>query len=173
MAKIERKYMAHFIDATFQYNGVGDTITWTPVWYRLGEDLEEYSVELNPIAEVEKNFLGDDVLIHTGYEMSAEAESFYAYIGDALSLKLQDIIDNNRDGASCLTMAIDVQLWHGGSTPGSDTYYQAVLRPCCVIPASYGGDTSGYQMPFEVRYLNNFAKTVYFTPDGNGSGSIS
>lgn len=156
--KLERKYMAHFIDATFQYNGVGETISWTPNWYRLGEDLEEYSVEMNPISESEKNILGDDVFIHTGYDPKGEAETFYAYTSDALFSKLQNIIDNSLTGQSCLTLALEVQLWHGR---GSGEF-TAVLRPCIVIPSGYGGDTSGYQIPFDVSYLNNFTKHGYY-----------
>lgn len=172
MGKIERKFMAHFIDATFNYTGVGDSISWTPNWYRLGEDLEEYNVEMNPIIEVEKNFLGDDVVIHAGYDLSGEADTFYAYTNDPMFEALQNIIDNNRNGAACLTLAVDVQLWHGG-TSGGNKYYIAVARPCIVVPDSYGGDVSGYQIPFAVRYLNNFTKHGRFVPDGNGSGTFT
>lgn len=168
MGKIERKFMAHFIDTTFTFTGVGEEITWTPNWYRLGEDLEEYVVEMNPIGEVEKNILDDDVAILTGYDLKGEADTFYAYNNDALFAKLQNIIDNNLVGASCLTLALEVQLWHGRS----NSEFTAVLRPCMVIPGGYGGDTSGYQIPFEVSYLNNFTKHGYFATDGSGSGTF-
>lgn len=170
--KLERKYMAHYIDTTFSYAGYGN-ITWTPAWYRLGEDLQEYTVEMNPACEIEKNFLGDDVVVHTGYDMSGEAETFYAYVNDPLFVKLQDIIDNNRYGSACLTLAVEVQLWHGGSSPGQDMQYIAVLRPCYVVPTGYGGDTSGYQIPFTVQYLNNFIKHGLFAPNGSGSGTFT
>ena len=39
--KIERKYRAHFIDASF---GTGSA---TPNYVRLGADLEEYNLDLN------------------------------------------------------------------------------------------------------------------------------
>lgn len=58
--KIARKYMAHFLDSSF-----GGT---TPAWYRIGEDLEEYNVELNPDTEVKKNILGNTTFNHNGYE---------------------------------------------------------------------------------------------------------
>ena len=173
MAKIERKFMAHFIDTTFTFNGGSDSITWTPSWDRLGEDWEEYSIELNPILEVEKNFRGEDVLIHTGYDMSADAEPYYAYNGDALFSKLQSIIDNSKYGANCLTLSLEVHLWISGSTPGSSTYHPAILRPCYVVPSGFGGDTSGYQIPFSVNYLNNFSKSGTFTPNGSGGGTFT
>ena len=40
--KIDRKYMAHYIDAGSLCGGL------TPKYERLGKDLEEYNVELNP-----------------------------------------------------------------------------------------------------------------------------
>ena len=50
--KIERKYMAHFLNATFG----GDT--GTASYVRLGKDLEEYSPELSANVEKKQNILG-------------------------------------------------------------------------------------------------------------------
>lgn len=167
MGRIERKFMAHFIDTTFSFDGRGSTISWTPSWYRLGEDLEEYIVELEPIGGVEKNFRYEDVVILDGYEPKGEVDTFYAYDGDAMFLKLQDIIDNNKANASCLTIAAEVQLWHT-ATSGNVTGYVTVVRPCMIIPAAYGGDTSGYQILFGVQYLNNFTKHGLYVPSPSG-----
>ena len=59
--KIERKYLAHFIDASF---GTGSA---TPNYIRLGADLEEYNLDMNPDIEVSKNILGDSTIKHNGY----------------------------------------------------------------------------------------------------------
>ena len=48
MAKIERKYLAHFLE-------VGDA------YVRLGKDLEEYSPELSAQVEKTKNILGEEI----------------------------------------------------------------------------------------------------------------
>ena len=48
--KIERKYMAHFLNAAF---GSG-----TASYCRLGNDLEEYSPELSANVEKKNNILG-------------------------------------------------------------------------------------------------------------------
>ena len=52
MAKIERKYMAHYIDAALPSASKG-----SPNYVRLGKDLEEYSPELS--ANVEKMCIRD------------------------------------------------------------------------------------------------------------------
>ena len=82
--KIERKYMAHFLD-TANFNNASTT----PSWYRIGEDLEEYNVDMNPDTELVKNILGTTRFDHKGYEPSADADPFYARVGDDLFDKLQ------------------------------------------------------------------------------------
>lgn len=52
MAKIERKYMAHFLNANIgQDAGAAQ-------YERLGQDLEEYSAELNAQVDTTNNILG-------------------------------------------------------------------------------------------------------------------
>lgn len=144
--KIDRKYMAHFIDSSFSSTG-------TPSWVRLGKDLEEYTVELNPDTETSKNILGESTFKHNGYEVSADADPFYAEVGDALFTKLQDIIDTRAKDDTCKTKALEVHLWD--ETSGACVAYQ---QECYVIPTSYGGDTSGYQIPFTVYYTGERVK---------------
>lgn len=50
---IERKYLAHFVDAAF------DTTYTETEYVRLGKNLEEYSEELNPDVEITHNILGE------------------------------------------------------------------------------------------------------------------
>ena len=144
--KIERKYMAHYIDTEF------DTSKSTPSWYRLGEDLEEYSVDLNPDTELVKNILGNTRFDHNGYEPSADADPFYARSGDALFTKLQSIVDNRNTGDQLKTWTLEVHLWDAGTTSGT---YKAYRQAAYVVPTSYGGDTSGYQIPFTVNYVGD------------------
>ena len=162
VGKIERKYMGHFIDTEFA------TGTETPSWYRIGEDLEEYNVDLNPDTELVKNILGSTRFDHNGYEPSADADPFYARVGDPLFDKLQSIVDNRYTGDRCKTNTLEVHLWEEGTTSGT---YIAWEQPCYLVPTSYGGDTSGYQIPFTVNYVGERKKGT-FTPDGNGSGSF-
>ena len=137
--KIARKYMAHFIDASFG----GSTANW----YRIGKDLEEYNVEMNPDTEVRKNILGESSFVHNGYEISADADPYYAVVGDALFEKLQNIIDTQANDDTCKTDILEVHLWDG-----SENSFKAYKQEAYVVPTSYGGDTSGYQIPFTVNY---------------------
>ena len=146
--KIERKYMAHFLDTA----NLGTTTATSASYYRIGEDLEEYNVEMNPDTELVKNILGNTRFDHKGYEPSADADPFYARSGDELFTKLQAIVDNRYTGDHCKTTAVEVHLW---DATGSSGTYVAYQQPCYVVPTSYGGDTSGYQIPFSVNYVGD------------------
>ncbi len=148
--KIARKYMAHYIDASFG----GETADY----YRLGEDLEEFNVELNPDTETSKNILGESSFRHNGYEPSADAEPFYAKVGDALFEKLQQIVDEQITDDGLKTTAVEVHLWK--SETGENTF-EAYRQACYVVPISYGGDTSGYQIPFTVNYVGGKTKGTF------------
>lgn len=155
MSKIERKYLAHFIDASF-----GGT---TKNYVRLGKDLEEYNEELNPDVEVKNNILGEQSVVHNGYEVQSEVDPFYAYTGDPLYEQLALIANERKTGDACKTTKVDVLLNEDG------TSVWAYCEDVYVVPNSVGGDTSGVQIPFTVysagnRVAGTFdAKTKTFT----------
>ncbi|MBR4711090.1 MAG: hypothetical protein IKP10_03590 [Clostridia bacterium] len=159
--RMQRKFFQNFIDASM--NGT------TPSYYRLGKDLEEFNIEMNPDTENSKNILGESTFIHNGYEISADADPFYARTGDAMFEQLQKIIDEGLQYEGCATNMIEVHLWDAGTTSGT---YKAYKQGIYVVPTSYGGDTSGYQIPFTVNYVGE-KKSGYFTPDGAGSGTFA
>lgn len=162
--RMERRFMAHFIDTTFGGS--------SPSWYRIGKDLSEFSVELNPQITRETNMLGDGFVYVDGYEPEADAEPFYARVGDALFSKLQRIVDGPLAGESCRTYMLEVHLWDVPSgSPG--TIFTATRRECYVTPTSYGGDSTGYQVPFSITYVANSAVTGVFEPNGHGGGAFT
>lgn len=157
--KIDRKYMGHLIDAGLLCHGSA------PDWERLGKDLEEYNVELNPDTESKKNILGESSFVHNGYEETSEASPYYADTESKLFPKLQKIVDHRYKDDNCKTNALEVHLWEGDEESG----YVAWQQACYVVPTSYGGDTSGYQIPFTVNYVGERTKGILkdktFTPD--------
>ena len=136
MAKIERKYLAHFLDASF---GSGTTN-----YVRLGKDLEEYNEELNPDVEVNKNILGEQSVQHNGYEVQSDVDPYYAYDGDPLFTALASVANERKTGDDCKTTKVDVLLSESG------TVVWAYREDCYVVPNTIGGDTSGVQVPFTV-----------------------
>lgn len=164
--KIDRKYMAHLIDAGKLCHGA------TSDWERLGDDLEEYIVDLSPQTETKTNILGETTFVHNGYQETSEASPYYANTESTLFEKLQEIIDYRHKDDNCKTTALEVHLWDGNETDGFVAWQQG----CYVVPSSYGGDTSGYQIPFTVNYFGERTKGIFknkaFTPDTAAGASV-
>ena len=162
MAKVERKYLAHYIDASF---GGGDN----PTYVRLGADLEEYNEELNPDVEVKKNIIGEQRVSHNGYEVQSEVDPFYADYDDPLFEQLAKIANERLTGDDCVTTKVDVLLSADGNVEWA--YREKVV----VVPNTIGGDTSGVQIPFTVynagdRVKGNWdVKTKTFTETAVGA----
>lgn len=150
--KIKRKYMAHYIDAAAQ----GAT---TPSYTRLGADLEEYVVEMNANVETKQNILGESSTIIDGYEPQASVEPYYATIGDPMFNRLQKIIDERQTLDDLKTTTVEVHLWE--EDEDSSGSFVAYREDAIIEVVSYGGDTTGYQIPFNLHHVGNRVKGTF------------
>ena len=108
---VERKFLAHYLDAAF------DATYEAADYVRLGRHLEEYSEELNPDVEVTKNIIGEQAVVHNGYEVEAEVDPFYyESYDDALSNKIMELANTRATGDACRTSMVDVLLKPDAST---------------------------------------------------------
>ena len=136
MAKIERKYLAHFINT-----GDGN-------YERLGKDLEEFSPELSAQVDTKKNILGESSVVISGYEKTGAVEPYYADSDSALFERLQAIIDGGLVLDALKTDVVEVKLWEAAENGA----YPAVKEQAYIEVTSYGGDTTGYQIPFTLHF---------------------
>ena len=143
MAKIERKYLAHFLEVGQEF-------------VRLGKDLEEYSPELSAQVEKTRNILGATAVNITGYEKTGTVEPYFAEQGDPLFQKLQQIIDGDLTQEDCKAAMVEVKLWEGEGSA-----FPAVREECYLEVTAYGGDAQGYQIPFTVHYTGNKVKGTF------------
>ena len=143
MAKIERKYLAHFINTSADAELAG--------YERLGKDLEEYSPELSAQVDTKKNILGETSVVISGYEKTGAVEPYYAEQGSQLFARLQNIIDNSLVLDELKADVVEVKLWE---TEENGTY-PAIKEEVYIEVTSYGGDTTGYQIPFTLHYTGN------------------
>ena len=144
--KAERKYLAHYLDAKFDVAYAGAE------YVRLGKDLESFTVELNPDVATSKNILGENSVKHSGYDASSDADPVYYEYDDALTEKIMEIAMLRQTGDACKTSYVEVLLKPGEAAP---TVIRAVREDVIVVPNSYGGDTSGVQVPFTVHFAGN------------------
>ena len=134
--------MAHYLKTVF----AGDT--GTAAYVRLGKDLEEYSPELSANVEKKSNIMGETSVTIDSYQKQGEVAPYYAEKDDPLFTKLQAIIDGDLVLDDLKTDIVEVKLWETESSGA----YPAVKEECYVEVSSYGGDTTGYQIPFNVHY---------------------
>lgn len=149
MAKIERKYLAHFINTA-----EGST---TAEYERLGKDLEEYSPELSAEVETKKNILGETSILISSYEKTASVEPFYAEKESKLFARLQKIIDEGLVLDALKTDVVEVKLWEAESSGA----YPATKEEAYIEVTSYGGDTTGYQIPFNLHFTGKKEKGTF------------
>ena len=142
MGKIERKYLAHFINTSASAE---------PAYERLGKDLEEFSTEMAAQVETKKNILGESSIVISGYEKTASVEPYYAEEGTALFERLQSILDNALVLDALKTDVVEVKLWNAAQ----EGVYPAIREEAYIEIVSYGGDTTGYQIPFKLHYTGN------------------
>ena len=148
MAKIERKYLAHYI------NTVADG---EAVYERLGKDLEEFSPEMSASVETTKNILGETSVLISSYEKTGAVEPYYAESGTGLFDRLQGIIDDALVLDDVKTDIVEVKLWEAAE----GSAYPAVKETAYIEVNSYGGDTTGYQIPFTIHFTGEKVKGTF------------
>jgi len=145
MAKIERKYLAHYVNTA----APGESA----VYERLGKDLEEFSPELSAQVETKKNILGEMSVVISGYEKSGQVQTYYAESGSGLFARLQEIIDKQLVLDDLKADVVEVKLWENQSGG-----YPAIREEVFIEINSYGGDTTGYQIPFTLHFTGEKVK---------------
>ena len=140
MAKIERKYLAHYINTGMPEEDVN--------YERLVKDLEEFKTEMSANVERKTNILGQSRVVISGYEKSAAVETYYAEKDTALFNRLQNIIDQGLVLEDLRADVVEVKLW-GTVNQGT---YPAVRETVYIEVTGYGGDHTGYQIPFTLHY---------------------
>ena len=145
--KIERKYLAHYINVA--ENG-------EPAYERLGQDLESYAPEMSAQVETKRNILGQSTVVISGYEKSGTVDTYYADSESGLFQRLQSIVDEDLVMDKLKTDVVEVKLWKA-----QEGKYEAIREEAYIAVSSYGGDTTGYQIPFALHYTGKKTKGFF------------
>ena len=98
--------------------------------------------------QTKKNILGETSILISSYEKTAAVEPYYAEKESGLFARLQAIIDGSLVLDDLKTDVVEVKLWEE-ETSGA---YPAIREEAYIEVTSYGGDTTGYQIPFTLHY---------------------
>ncbi|WP_143322565.1 hypothetical protein [Clostridium sp. HBUAS56010] len=149
--KLARKALVHFLDSSFK------NAPATAEWFKVGIDMEELAVSLNPDTESSKNIWGESRVTDNGYEPSIDADPYYANPDEPLYPKLRDIAMDRLTGDDCKTLILEVIV-----DDDEDANHLAYVEEVIVKPQSYGGGTAGVNIPYNVAF-NGGRKKGYVT----------
>lgn len=153
--KLERKALIQFLNSDF--NGTADKADW----FRIGKDNDELTTELNPDVSTNKNVWGENVTEDNGYAPSLDTDPFYARTDDSIYPVIRDIAMERKTGDECKTQILEVIV---EDTDAAN--HLAYVEDVIVKPQSYGGGTSGVNIPFNVSYDGNRTKGYVTIADG-------
>ena len=98
-----------------------------------------------PDMETPKNILGQTKTKDNGYEPTMDADPFYADPEKKLYPMIRDIALDRKKGDACKTLMLEVIVEDTAATN-----HLAYVQEVIVKPQSYGGDTAGLNIPFQV-----------------------
>ena len=104
---------------------------------------------MSPDVEIKKNICGETSVRVKGYEPQSGVDTYYAYAGDPLYEKLDNIANNYQRGSACDTTIVEVLLDEDG------TCVNAFREDVKVVPTAQTIDTGGYNIPFTIYYNGN------------------
>lgn len=152
--KLERQAYMTYIDSSFGKGG-------SPTWFLIGKDIDDMSIELNPDVSTTKNILGETSVKDNGYEPSLSVTPYYANPDDAIYAKLKSIAMERLKGDACKTKILEVIV-----SDTADESHEAYQEDVIVKPQSYGGDTGGFAIPFDVHFDGNRKKGTVTIAEG-------
>lgn len=122
-------------------------------WTLIGKDTDSLSMSLNPEVETSKNILGETTVSHSGFTPELDVDSYIARTEDAIYEKILDIAMNRKSDETA-TAAYLLESVLTDEVNNSDTKAltgKAWLENVIVVPQEYGGDTTGFTIPFNVH----------------------
>lgn len=114
----------------------------------IGEDLEEFNVEMNATVETKKNILGANSINVTGYEKQASVSPYVAVKGSPLFDWLKSIFDDEKKLDEVKTTVVNVDLFED-ETSGA---YPAVEEDVFIELVNYGGDTEALKIEYNIHF---------------------
>lgn len=166
MAKIKRKEHQQFIYA--DTSGIGGT----PIYEQIGCDTDDLSTDMNDNVESTENVCGGSSISITNGTRTTNVEPYKADDGTEIFKFLQDVIDQRKELDDRQAKLCNVQAWKAPS--GSD--YPAVEIDVMVEVVSQGGNTEGYQIPYNlhdtgVQRIGGFNPTTKVFTEGTWDGA--
>lgn len=123
-------------------------------WFLVGKSLDELSVEMNGSFEQTTDITGEVSVSDTGYQPQTSVEPYYANPEDGAWYEfLKDLALNRKSGDDAKAEYMEVLIENT-----EDSEHDAWKEDCRIEIASYGGDTSGFQISYNIWVDGNREK---------------
>ncbi len=143
--KIPRKLLMHFVNVGTESE---------PEWERYGKGIEELTREMNNNVESKTDITGEtDVEVTKGNQTSS-VSPFKARKESKLFQKLYKIYTDDLELDDVVMEFLDVFI----SDEISEGVYSAIKQKGAIDLKSFGGPTSGIEMPFDINFLGEKEK---------------
>lgn len=133
MAKLKRKAHRFYIMAG------------SNPWYLVGKGVDDLSVEMNGSFEQTTDVTGETTVSDQGYQPQVSVEPYYADPTDDIYEFLKDLALNRKSGDDAKAKMLEVIIEDDEASKHS-----AWQEDCRIEIVSYGGDTSGFQIAYNV-----------------------
>lgn len=117
----------------------------TDDWAILGKGNSELSVTMGGSFEQTKDVTGEVSVKDTGYQPQASVATYYADPDDTFYEALKDMALNRKSGDDAKAEYLETLI-----EDTSDPTHAAWTENCRIEIVSYGGDTSGLQIAFNI-----------------------
>jgi hypothetical protein len=142
-------------------NGDTITVTYTAAsggWEALGKDNDELTKELNPDTETTKNVLGETTFTHSGYEPEVDLDPYYMDPSRIMYDHLLECALQEKYGEGDLLGYFAEAFFTSANKEAQTMTGYCYVRRAWFVPQSVGGDTAGYNIPFNVNPIGSMEK---------------
>lgn len=114
-------------------------------WYLVGKNMDSLNVEMNGSFEQTKDVTGEVSVSDSGYQPQVSVEPYYANPDDSIYAFLKDLAMNRKSGDDAKVKYLEVIV-----EDTSEDSHDAWQEDARIEIVSYGGDTSGFQIAYNV-----------------------
>lgn len=127
-------------------------------WEALGKDDDDLSKELNADTETKKNVLGETTFEHRGYEPVVSMDSYFMDPSRIMYDHLLDVALQEKYSEEDLIGYLAEAFFTTVNEQTKKMTGYCYVRKAWFVPQSVGGDTSGYQIPFDITPIGPMTK---------------
>ena len=124
--------------------------TATPEWELIGDKVEELSLEMNPNVETVTDITSKTTTTLDKYEVQTSVSPMRAKKESKLFAVLYDIVKHEKILSDVERTCLCVNIFD--STAGTPITYAAWTQKAVIAVQSYGGDTKGLDIPFNLHW---------------------